>query len=1497
VINNDDFNDYEYEYKPDTTNIDDFNVDASDEEEEDFESESDFDMYSDETDAEDTEYVSESSEEDIDEETDEDIGDLDAVQERDKKPVFKWTDDCNIDDFIKAFEEIKDVDGKDILEAAREFFDENKDEQVAETTFASQLLNDKEMNQDLLSLYAFLYMTVGSNEQGSKRYVRRFEDLTDSYKESTSITGISIAKTDSVVVACVLNAFNHKGKSLTVRCPNCKSPLSIREALGAPFVVCRCGTKVDFQGKNKGTADPNCPVCNGIHVNKHNISKLCSIHKKGYETEYSYNNSGLSLDVWWSRHIAANSISDYYGLNSAMAGISSIMLQDIEKLTPCDENESDLVHSVVDDLMSVYELYSHKLLTKPTGVLGFGLVQNKGKVKGSAVCANFTENKDKKLFADTVFNEIDGSGTRKNFNAHIQTILKGVIDYEKLMGRSVLEQNQELIKLFGAYQDTTLNLSGRVKFTVKNGVLKPSAKSSLSFSGFHIPHLYGYYKDPEQGYIKIDWNSEEARTKFRNYLIDIVDIAVKKLFYDNLENLVIPEFKIKIEGKGIKTFTNLKEVDAVMVAAELPHAGLASDDEIVQYFNNQDFITGVMNVVAAFSTLVREALTTIFIFKEFTDAIYSLDILSYLSMKNKDDVNTTISCGSCVANLYSKMLQTNEGSMAGLSNQLFGDNIKARTQAIVANGVSELVSLTANSLYSLSIVMDKDRHFAYPQFAYKPMKVLRDRNLLDSNAVLLGKTLKGEDVKLYDITSKRSMTIFATSRAGKGVMTLAILGLLLTTGKPMAYIDFKPDMAGLMIDVQNRMNKLMKIYNLQEAVKGKWQAMGIPFEVKQDGSIEVKFLACEMSVAPDSIDSNPNWKKLNPIAAKDLKALQAVNESNVNSQWKKYFNIEAPDSDESASVIQFLRYAKVAQLAIVLNNLNTVKDDRVIFVMDEINSVLRDSMPGSGVSMYIAETKAKYLEKMSEMKSKKDVDGFNKVQSYKVNFDKFAFQFLGTLDGNKKVPSSVDLSNNAFYKFLLDYAAKKGAFPLYIFIGQRYNDIIALMSNKGNNSENRKIWVSELFEIIGNEAIQIQGNWESCDGPSTSNKSNYVQAIRDLVDANAPEYTGEFIHEGTGGVSGFFAVREAGKTQVVQTYLVLNDNHKNYIEGAHNVRERSHSALKKAVAKKQIRKVDIDDDVNSLIYRDYEVTKLKFEHKEKSEGGKDAYVSHLETPEWESMREPAVGFLGYMLLLQNIDLPYEATSGDAFDASRVGDIIAQTQKLCVRYSYDEMLDNLATLIANFGASYLKLESIFKRLGITKAKGYKSISEYIYDLSPDSFVSYKVLCSENPEVYKAFIKKQFTVVDSVSEDDDSNEEEYEYNGYSSMYTEEQATQDNSNTSEQTSDEQDRLLDINELFDADERKKLYLKIKRKLNTTIAWLEDEDNQDMYINTRDKQDIEGIRKVVIKPTQVIKTQIDNLYEKENIDVDELDKLYISVRNAVSDLNKKRKQAQTQGR
>lgn len=191
-----------------------------------------------------------------------------------------------------------------------------------------------------------------------------------------------------------------------------------------------------------------------------------------------------------------------------------------------------------------------------------------------------------------------------------------------------------------------------------------------------------------------------------------------------------------------------------------------------------------------------ELFTTVFIMEDF-------DVNKSLKMSMKSmSINTTY--GSCSD--IGKMVEN------GMAFPL-----DTSTLEVVNN--SEDVA----GVHNLLVVFDKKLYNGEILFAYKPLKkILESGGRIGLQQTLLGRDIKGRNVT-YNFESPQAVDslIIAGSGSGKGVVTLNILATFIAEGCPTVYVDWKPDMAAMLWDLERATGaRILAIDGLNGAADG-----------------------------------------------------------------------------------------------------------------------------------------------------------------------------------------------------------------------------------------------------------------------------------------------------------------------------------------------------------------------------------------------------------------------------------------------------------------------------------------------------------------------------------------------------------------------------------------------------------------------------------------------------------------------------------------------------
>lgn len=166
----------------------------------------------------------------------------------------------------------------------------------------------------------------------------------------------------------------------------------------------------------------------------------------------------------------------------------------------------------------------------------------------------------------------------------------------------------------------------------------------------------------------------------------------------------------------------------------------------------------------------------------------------------------------------------------GITYRIGNDNYKRMdslfkdTEALnlmFAKSLGEIISCAYGEFKvgKLFYVFDKNAYAKEILFAYKAYEnMIRSGVKPSISRVVVGKKLDGTDyvVNLAQDTIKL-IGIQGASRSGKGVLTLNILATIFGEGHPALYLDFKPDMAVALWDMEQKFNAMgynAKLYSV-----------------------------------------------------------------------------------------------------------------------------------------------------------------------------------------------------------------------------------------------------------------------------------------------------------------------------------------------------------------------------------------------------------------------------------------------------------------------------------------------------------------------------------------------------------------------------------------------------------------------------------------------------------------------------------------------------------
>lgn len=145
----------------------------------------------------------------------------------------------------------------------------------------------------------------------------------------------------------------------------------------------------------------------------------------------------------------------------------------------------------------------------------------------------------------------------------------------------------------------------------------------------------------------------------------------------------------------------------------------------------------------------------------------------------------------------------------GTSGKCYAKHLSDSAYDLLGSNAGELASNDINSLgiENFLYITDKRAYDAEILFAYKAYEKLCESGVSPSvNSIILGRKVNGENViSNFDDAGQIVTGIIAGSRSGKGVMTLNILASIIASGCPVCYLDYKPDMAATLWDLEREL--------------------------------------------------------------------------------------------------------------------------------------------------------------------------------------------------------------------------------------------------------------------------------------------------------------------------------------------------------------------------------------------------------------------------------------------------------------------------------------------------------------------------------------------------------------------------------------------------------------------------------------------------------------------------------------------------------------------
>lgn len=186
-------------------------------------------------------------------------------------------------------------------------------------------------------------------------------------------------------------------------------------------------------------------------------------------------------------------------------------------------------------------------------------------------------------------------------------------------------------------------------------------------------------------------------------------------------------------------------------------------------------VTDSSNHIRA-SKEIKEFYTSVFMLNEF-DASKSFRLTCY---------NTTLEMNGLINKIVNIIIAADPLNIQTNYKVMNNENIEGVQQSLV--------------------VTDMKRYKGELNFAYKTLsKILETGGKISLSDVVVGTDLKGEPLTVnLKASNLISLGVIAGSGSGKGVLTLSLMASMLAAGSPIVYLDYKPDMAGMLWDLERK---------------------------------------------------------------------------------------------------------------------------------------------------------------------------------------------------------------------------------------------------------------------------------------------------------------------------------------------------------------------------------------------------------------------------------------------------------------------------------------------------------------------------------------------------------------------------------------------------------------------------------------------------------------------------------------------------------------------
>ena len=227
-----------------------------------------------------------------------------------------------------------------------------------------------------------------------------------------------------------------------------------------------------------------------------------------------------------------------------------------------------------------------------------------------------------------------------------------------------------------------------------------------------------------------------------------------------------------------------------------------------------------------------------------------------------------------------------------------------------------------------------------------------------------------------------------------------------------------------------------------------------------------------------------------------------------------------------------LAYCKYVQLVAMAGETFEAKGRKFVFVCDELkayNTALRDiqkSLLGPKLSE-LADRASKINSKKAAGKEISEED-LQLCEDYEW-CNSFCQMYFGIIN---KTGNLVASTSSTLASYFENKRVKKTGRTLYICIGQS----IAYHLDPNGKSQTSTPAANWSHSLIEGAPLLIQGNWMADEDLTIGLNKNISNA--EFMAARSERY----IHKGTKGTAGFFALSDSNGLEMCKTYLILNEN-------------------------------------------------------------------------------------------------------------------------------------------------------------------------------------------------------------------------------------------------------------------------------------------------------------------------------------------------------------------